>query len=345
MQFGTVNVTVQMCEHTVGTPPVTRASNSMPKRSRAVPSSEPEPEPYDDDDDGDGLPTSCLDSCIRLEVTHVEPNYSLPWQYRHQTTSTSTGFIISGNRILTNAHCVADHAVVKVKKRGDANKYIAEVVAIARDCDLALLTVTDRAFWSPAPRPIVLRSATDLPQLQDVCTVVGFPVGGDNMSITEGVVSRIDMQEYAHGCCELLVVQIDAAINPGNSGGPAFSTDNECVGVAFQSLKDGQTENIGYIIPTDVIHHFLDDVAKNGRYSGFCELGIELQRCENAALRACAGLVTAQTGLMVKSVHPMCPLPTGALQKGDVLTHFDGVALANDGTVPFRRGERWRWLG
>ena len=170
-------------------------STSMPKRSRAAPQSEAEPEPEPDDDgDGMGLPTSCLDSCIRLEVTHVEPNYSLPWQYRHQTTSTSTGFIISGNRILTNAHCVDNFAVVKVKKRGDANKYIAEVVAIARDCDLALLTVTDRAFWSPTPRPIVLRGATDLPRLQDVVTVVGFPVGGDNMSITEGVVSRIDMQ-------------------------------------------------------------------------------------------------------------------------------------------------------
>ena len=36
----------------------------------------------------------------------------------------------------------------------------------------------------------------------------------------------------------------------------------------------------------------------------------------------------------------MCPLPKDALRKGDVLTHFDGVALANDGTVPFRRGER-----
>ena len=43
---------------------------------------------------------------------------------------------------------------------------------------------------------------------------------------------------------------------------------------------------------------------------------------------------------MVKSVHPMCPLPKDALRKGDVLTHLDGVELANDGTVPFRRGER-----
>ena len=209
----------------------------MPKRSREAPKS-PEPEPeLDDDGDGMGLPTACLDSCIRLEVTHVEPNYSLPWQFRHQTTSTSTGFIISGKRILTNAHCVDNFAVVKVKKRGDAKRYIAHVVAIARDCDLALLTVSDRAFWSPTPRPIVLRGATDLPRLQDVVTVVGFPVGGDNMSITEGVVSRIDMQEYSHGCSELLVVQIDAAINPGNSGGPAFSHTHECVGVAFQSLK------------------------------------------------------------------------------------------------------------
>ena len=64
----------------------------------------------DDDDDDffghDGLPKSLLDSCLKLEVTHCEPNYSLPWQMRHQTSSTSTGFIISGERILTNAHCV-----------------------------------------------------------------------------------------------------------------------------------------------------------------------------------------------------------------------------------------------
>ena len=51
--------------------------------------------------------------------------------------------------------------------------------------------------------------------------------------------SLYHVQEYSHGCTELLVVQIDAAINPGNSGGPAFSEDHECVGVAFQSLKVG----------------------------------------------------------------------------------------------------------
>ena len=38
------------------------------------------------------------------------------------------------------------------------------------------------------------------------------------MSVTSGVVSRIEVTSYVHGSSELLGVQIDAAINAGNSG-------------------------------------------------------------------------------------------------------------------------------
>lgn len=300
---------------------------------------------YDEDNDGaqssrsSALPADCLDSTIKLFVTHTEPNYSMPWQMRRQTSSTSTGFIIGGNRILTNAHCVDNFAVVKVKKRDSAAKFVAEVIAIGRECDLALLTVEDKEFWKGV-KPIVL--AERLPTLQDVVTVVGFPVGGDNLAITQGVVSRIDMQEYVHGCCELLAVQIDAAINPGNSGGPAFGSSsgdaNECVGVAFQSLKDGQTENIGYIIPTEVVNHFLTDVKRQGRYSGFVELGLELQRCENPSLRRYAGMQPKHSGLLVKLVQPTSGAAAADVRRGDVVTHIDGTPLADDGTVPFKAG-------
>jgi len=308
----------------------------MPSR-RKRPASEPEvveDEAYEDSRSG-GLPDECLDSVIKLFCTHTEPNYSLPWQFRHQTSSSSTGFLIGERRILTNAHCVDNYAVVKVKKRGESTKFVASVLAIGRECDLALLTVDDKEFWKGTV-PIQLGP---LPHLQELVTVVGFPVGGDNLSITQGVVSRVDMQEYIHGCAELLAVQIDAAINPGNSGGPAFSSENSCVGIAFQSLKDGQTENIGYVIPTTVVQHFLDDVKRNGRYLGFCELGIELQRCENASLRAQCGMGGKHSGVMVRRVYPTSSV-VGQLERGDVLTHFDSVAIANDGTVPFRYGER-----
>lgn len=144
--------------------------------------------------------------------------------------------------MLTNAHSV-DHATqVKVKHRGSDTKYVAKVLSIGAECDLALLTVEDDAFWE-AVTPIVLGK---LPRLQDHCTVVGFPIGGDTISVTAGVASRIEMTAYAHSASELLAVQIDAAINSGNSGGPVFDNKGLCVGVAFQSLKDGDAENIGY---------------------------------------------------------------------------------------------------
>jgi hypothetical protein len=51
--------------------------------------------------------------------------------------------------------------------------------------------------------------------VQDGVTVVGYPIGGDTISVTSGVVSRIEVTSYVHGSSELLGVQIDAAINSG----------------------------------------------------------------------------------------------------------------------------------
>lgn len=38
-----------------------------------------------------------------------------------------------------------------------------------------------------------------------------------------------------------------------------FNSSGECVGIAFQSMAGGDAENIGYVIPTPVINHFLTD--------------------------------------------------------------------------------------
>lgn len=59
--------------------------------------------------------------------------------------------------------------------------------------------------------------------------MAGYPLGGDSLSITKGIVSRVVMTRYAHASNKLLGIQIDAAINPGNSGGPAFSDLQEVI--------------------------------------------------------------------------------------------------------------------
>lgn len=65
---------------------------------------------------------------------------------------------------------------------------------------------------------------------------------------------------------------MDAAINSGNSGGPAFNDEGNCVGIAFQSMKQEDAENIGYVIPTPVIMHFIQDYERNGAYTGRVQL-------------------------------------------------------------------------
>jgi hypothetical protein len=163
---------------------------------------------------------------------------------------------------------------------------VARILAIGTECDLALLTVDDDSFWADVA-PIVMGK---LPRLQDQCTVVGFPIGGDTISVTAGVASRVEMTPYAHSSSELLAVQIDAAINSGNSGGPVFDSKGLCVGVAFQSLKHEDAENIGYVIPVPVIEHFLGDYDRFKKYTGFPSLGLEWQKVESVHLRRALGL-------------------------------------------------------
>lgn len=222
-----------------------------------------------------------------------------------------------------------------MKRRGSDTKFIARVLAIGNECDLALLTVDDPSFWHGLA-PIAL---APLPELQDSVIVVGYPIGGETMSISSGVVSRIEVTQYSHGSMQLLGIQIDAAINPGNSGGPAFNDDGNCVGVAFQSLSGEDAENIGYIIPTPVISHFLKDFDTNGRYTGFPEVGCEWQNLENPHLRRQLRLPAEAKGILVKRVKPTS-CTASHLVKGDVILKFDGVEIANDGTVPFRTCER-----
>uniref|UniRef100_A0A6N2N1M4 Protease Do-like PDZ domain-containing protein n=1 Tax=Salix viminalis TaxID=40686 RepID=A0A6N2N1M4_SALVM len=240
-----------------------------------------------------------LDAVVKVYCTHTEPDYSLPWQKQRQYTSTGSAFMIGNGKLLTNAHCVEHHTQVKVKRRGDDTKYVAKVLARGVDCDIALLSVESEQFWEGA-EPLEFGC---LPRLQDAVTVVGYPLGGDTISVTKGVVSRIEVTSYAHGSSDLLGIQIDAAINPGNSGGPAFSDQGECIGVAFQVYRSEEVENIGYVIPTAVVSHFLNDYERNGRYTGFPSLGVLLQKLENPALRACLQ-VHSNEGVLVRRVEP-----------------------------------------
>ena len=279
---------------------------------------------------------------VKIFCVHADPNFALPWTVKHQGSSTSTGFIFEDelNRlILTNAHAVQNAAVVQVRLRGAEEKFVAKILCVGEECDLALLTVESEEFWEQLGDTPLISLRQSIPRLKETVTVVGYPIGGDNTCITQGVVSRVDLQEYSHGANRLLAIQIDAAINPGNSGGPALDSSRRCVGVAFQSLKDGETENIGYIIPTEIVRHFLEDFKRHGRYKGFGDAGFNFQKLENRGMRKALGLTAGEGGVLIRKVAGASPA-NGIVLAGDVLLSVDRQAVSGDGTVSFREGER-----
>jgi S1-C subfamily serine protease len=267
-------------------------------------------------------------SVVRIFVTTQEPDHETPWQTQAPANATGSGVVISAGRVLTGAHVVADATFLQVQKVSDPNKWVAHVEAICHDSDLALLRVDDPRFMKGVTPELL----GDLPELRDRVSVAGYPIGGEEISITEGVVSRIEVQRYTHSERMLLAVTVDAAINEGNSGGPVFNTDAKVGGIAFQTLKDA--ENIGEMVPANLIRHFLHGVEQQ-RSPLIPGLGVTTQNLENPLLRKRAGLTRDQSGVLVVSIEHGGSA-WNRLQVGDALMSIDGHRIANNGTVQYK---------
>jgi S1-C subfamily serine protease len=268
---------------------------------------------------------------VRVYSTYQDPDYECPWQSVAPRGSTGSGVIVAKNRILTGAHVVANATFVQVQKQDDPRKVPARVLAISHDCDLALLELDDAAFT----RGIKPARIGELPRLREAVQVVGYPIGGEEVSITEGVVSRIEVQRYEHSQRHLLAVTVDAAINEGNSGGPVFAR-GKVVGIAFQALPDA--ENIGEMVPAPILERFLAGV-QQGKDPQVPGIGITTQPLENPALRAHLGMRPAHSGVLVTAVQ-YGSSAWSQLHVGDVLMELDGLRIADNGTVRYRGRHR-----
>jgi len=253
---------------------------------------------------------------VKLMVTSVSRSYSEPWRRKPQRESSGTGFLISWGedtqqpiRIITNAHVVRNATTVRARASFGPHVVSCQVEWLSLPLDLALLRITEGDWndfckgWSfdvangdggavmknvtdPASNgnnnvTKMLTLSTGLPKLDENVTCVGFPQGGTQISVTRGVVSRIDVDSQY-----VLRIQIDAAINPGNSGGPVFDEQGQVVGIASSHLRGAG--NIGYIIPSKIVSNFLqmckdnNEVKVEDRFSGLGALVVQEESIEDS---------------------------------------------------------------
>lgn len=264
-------------------------------------------------------------SVVRIVNNMQRPSWFTPWSGGPVSQMTGSGFVVEGGLIMTSAHVVSDSRFLVVYLHGDPNPHEARVVIQGHDCDLSLIKPVDASLLEKVP---ALPFGT-MPPLRSMVETYGYPAGGDQISSTQGIVSRIDRQTYMHSAADgHLAVQTDAAINPGNSGGPVVR-EGRVVGVAFQN--DTKLQSVGFFVPVEVIQHFLVDV-KDGVYDGFPDLGVRIASLENPAARRFSGMKTGDSGVRVDWIAPGGSAD-GHLQIGDTLLGIDGLPIANDGSV------------
>ena len=283
----------------------------------ASPSAAPAPAPAE-------TKTNAIENAVvKVFSTVRRPDPYRPWTKGSQTDISGSGVIIEGKRILTNAHVVLYASQIQVQANQAGDKFSATVESIAPGIDLAVLKLDDESFFDSRP-PIV--RANTLPDIKEPVMAYGYPTGGTSLSITKGIVSRIEFTGYNFSTSGLRI-QIDAAINPGNSGGPAISGD-KMIGLAFSHL--GGAQNIGYIIPNEEINLFLADVA-DGKYDGKPAMFDQLQTLENPALRSYLGAGKEVQGMVVHE-----PYSTDAnypLKEWDIITKIGDTPIDDQGMI------------
>lgn len=296
---------------------------------------------------------STLSSIVQVFCTSAHEDYFRPWHRESQKGNSGSGFVVSFNEkhmIITNYHVIQDGIRITIEKRGDSQRYTAEVVARDPSCDLALLHIKSKAFWKGCGRPL---ERGPLPKSGEDCWAVGFPLGGTAASVTRGICSRVDMVNYLAGQeywivsllgrgSHLLAVQVDAGVNSGNSGGPVFNNKKEVIGVAFQSMHG--TDGISFAIPWLVVDHFLRDIAKNGKCTGFPVMPFSVQLLENRDMRASLGMYLGsetsepETGVLISEVLET-PKQVHNIRHGDIILKCDGKNISNQGRIELRPGE------
>jgi S1-C subfamily serine protease len=262
-------------------------------------------------------------SVVKIFSTVRYPDPYQPWTKQSPVDQTGSGVVIEGKRILTNAHVVNYASQVQIQANQAGDKISATVEAIAPGIDLAMLKLDDESFFDTHPP---LARAKTLPGIKDVVLTYGFPEGGNSLSITKGIISRVEFTPYNFPVFGLRI-QIDAAINPGNSGGPAVVGD-KMIGLTFSHLVNA--ENIGYIIPSEEIDYFLQDIA-DGHYDGKPAMYDELQTLENPALRAFLKLDPSVHGMVVHK--PYKNDPAYPLKEWDVVSKIGDTPVDDQGMI------------
>lgn len=242
--------------------------------------------------------------------------------------ASGSGFLISRQELLTNAHVVGSERQVLVKLANN-RQLTGRVVARDRSLDVALVKLERPVSEKPLP----LGSSRDL-QVGEVALAIGNPFGLEQ-TLTVGVISALKRSiRGLDGYTIPNVIQTDAAINPGNSGGPLLDEQGEVVGINTQILTGGGegSVGIGFAVPIDAVKKDLPSL-RAGKARRPAWIGVSGATVDPEVRRQLK-LPDRVRGVAITSVGPGSPAYKAGLKAGDVVTSIGGTPILEIDDVP-----------
>lgn len=167
-----------------------------------------------------------------------------------------TGWVVSDDRVVTNAHVVAGADRVRIEVGRES--VTGRVVVFDPDRDLAVISVPD--LDAPA---LELGDVVDRGELT---AVPGYPMDGPYVVVAARVRTVLDARGFdIYGEDRVLreIYSLNTQVLPGNSGGPLLDTDGRVVGVIFAKSLDDDTT--GYALTLAEAKPVLDAAAGSSR--------------------------------------------------------------------------------
>ncbi len=251
----------------------------------------------------------------------------------YEAESSGSGIIVGESDseilIVTNNH-VADAADTLSIQFINGTTAEAKLKGADSDVDLAVVAVSLEDIDEDTKNAIRVATLGDSEALE-----VGAPaiaIGnalGYGQSVTTGVISAVNREITIDNITRNLI-QTDAAINPGNSGGALLNMKGEVIGINSAKFSSNMIEGMGYAIPISEARPIIDDLMNRAvkekvsfgeeSYLGISGVDVTEQVAQTYAMPIGIYVAQALEGTAAESA---------GLQKGDVITKFDGQKVTS----------------
>ena len=141
-------------------------------------------------------------------------------------------------------------------------------------------------------------------------------------SVTYGVISGLNRVVSSNS--EIELIQTDAAINPGNSGGALVDVKGELVGINSAKIVSEEFEGMGFAIPSNTVKEICENIIEK-QNAPEAYIGISISERYSPSVLEYYGY---PVGAVVLSVADGSPADEAGIERGDIITEFDGTAIS-----------------